>query len=46
MADQTFTVDGVTYNITNHSVGEGLSAADVERVIRNLHKTDAYKEEK
>jgi len=43
MADRTFTIDGITYNITDHSTGK-LSAADVEQVIRNLHKTDAYKE--
>lgn len=38
----TFTVDGVTYTITDHSAGTGLSEADVERMIRNLHGTSSY----
>lgn len=34
----------VTYNVTDHSPNEGVSAADMERVIKNLHKTQSYEE--
>ena len=44
MPDLTFTKDGVTYNITDHSA-DGMSAEDMKKVIENLHETDSYKEE-
>ena len=35
MADVTVVIKGVTYEITDHSSGSGLSAADVERIVTN-----------
>lgn len=32
----------ITYNIQDHDPGKGLGLDDIERVISNLHKTDAY----
>lgn len=42
MADRTFVVNGVTFNINDNSPNEGLSVDDVEKAIVNASKTSTY----
>ena len=41
----TIILDGVTYIITDYDPNSGLTEADVENIIQNLHSTGAYKNE-